>query len=398
MIWLDLVLVGFATLAVAIGWRAGLLRGGGAFLGMIVGIIIGVTLVPGLISALNVNAVPGYIITAASVVILAAMGNALGSWAGQVFRGLLKWRPAQWLDHSIGAVLGLFGFILVAWILIALLAFLPTNTVSTDLANSRVLASLNARMPEPVRFGLDQAESALQSATLPVISGGGFFLPTDPAPPPTINTVLTPEVEAVLDSVVRVSGNKPSCSTGATGSGYVSTPEHVTTNAHVVAGMTSPRITLRNGKTYRAEVVALEADIDVAVLYVPGLPLSPIPTSTESAPGTVGTVAGYPGGGELTLVGGSVVSEISNRQAIGTDIYGNGGVGRNVLVLSTQVVPGNSGGPFLGTDGRVLGLIFAQALEDPTVGYALTATQFRETSRAYGDATTPINTGACPVG
>ena len=91
-------------------------------------------------------------------------------------------------------------------------------------------------------------------------------------------------------------------------------------------------------------------------------------------------------------------AELSGRQTVGDDIYGNPGVPREVFVMTATVVPGNSGGPVLGMDGKVIGLVFAQALEDSNVGYALTAEQFRTLSREYGSATTPINTGDCPAG
>lgn len=88
---------------------------------------------------------------------------------------------------------------------------------------------------------------------------------------------------------------------------------------------------------------------------------------------------------------------IDGRDAAGTDIYGHPGVERQVFVLSAQVRPGNSGGPLLSTDGRVLGLVFAQAKRSRGVGFALTAEQFRVTSRQAGAAAQPVDTGPCPV-
>ena len=40
---------------------------------------------------------------------------------------------------------------------------------------------------------------------------------------------------------------------------------------------------------------------------------------------------------------------------------------------------------------------FAQALEDPNVGYALTAEQFRGLSRSVGSASVAVSTGPCVV-
>ena len=50
--------------------------------------------------------------------------------------------------------------------------------------------------------------------------------------------------------------------------------------------------------------------------------------------------------------------------------------------------PGNSGGPLLSTDGRVVGVVFAKSLDDPSTGYALTMDEARPVLDAAS--------GACP--
>jgi S1-C subfamily serine protease len=42
---------------------------------------------------------------------------------------------------------------------------------------------------------------------------------------------------------------------------------------------------------------------------------------------------------------------------------------------------GNSGGPLVDPQGRVLGVIFAAAADDPNVGYALTAKEVADEAR-----------------
>ena len=394
---LDWIFVVLATFSVILGWRAGLVRGLFGFAGFLAGLVAGVMLVPNVVDQWSLSTTSRSLIVVASVLTAAIFGQLLGGWAGGVLRSRITWRPAETVDSLGGAGLALVGFAMMLWVLATAVLWLPTNPATDSFSASRVVDSLDARVPGVAKQALYDAESRFQDATLPVIVGG-FYTPPASTPPPATSDAMTPAVQDVLDSVVRVSGNKPSCGSGATGSGYVSTYEHVTTNAHVVAGMDRPRVTTSTGDSYRAEVVAMDTGVDVAVLYVPGLPLEPVPTSTDAHTDTEGAVAGYPGGGELAVSGVVIRAELSGRQTVGDDIYGNPGVPREVFVMTATVVPGNSGGPVLGMDGKVIGLVFAQALEDSNVGYALTAEQFRTLSREYGSATTPINTGDCPAG
>lgn len=381
-----------AVLAVLIGWRVGLLQGFLGFLGFVAGLAVALWLVPA--------AAPDWRLSGWRIALVAALvlcGGFLGQAVGALAGGWLRLRvdntAGRKVDSALGAGLALATTAVAVWALVVVSGVLVPGWQAAS--NSRIVAGIDQRMPIGARQALDGLAGAVHDATLPLVMGG--LLPGTTAPPPPDTSDVTPAVASALDSVVKVSGPRPECGNGATGSGYVSTPEHVTTNAHVVAAMSSPRVTTPQGKTYTATVVGFDPRLDVAVLYVPGLPLAAVPTSTAVAAGTQGVVAGYPGGGPLEVLPAVVSGVLTSGRAIGTDIYGGSPVVRDALVISADVRPGNSGGPLLGEDGTVLGLVFAQALEDDRVGYALTASEFRELSRQAGAATTAVSAGSCPA-
>jgi len=56
---------------------------------------------------------------------------------------------------------------------------------------------------------------------------------------------------------------------------------------------------------------------------------------------------------------------------------------------------GNSGGPLVSADGRVLGVIFAASVTDANTGYALTADQVAAAAESGRTSDTAVDTGGC---
>ena len=106
-------------------------------------------------------------------------------------------------------------------------------------------------------------------------------------------------------------------------------------------------------------------------------------------------MAGFPLDGPYRLDAARVREVVDAR---GSDIYGQPGTSREVYSLYAQVRPGNSGGPLLSTDGRVVGVVFAKSLDDASTGYALTMDEAQPVLDAASTASTPVDTGACVAG
>jgi S1-C subfamily serine protease len=101
---------------------------------------------------------------------------------------------------------------------------------------------------------------------------------------------------------------------------------------------------------------------------------------------------GYPGGGNL-YVGAARVRD--RGEIKGPDFRDSRTVVRDVYALFGSVRAGNSGGPLFSPDGRVLGVVFASAIDDPNTGYALTADQVARAASTGARSAAPVSTGGC---
>ena len=225
-----------------------------------------------------------------------------------------------------------------------------------------------------------------------VFSGvGKAHLVNVPAPDPAV--LNSPGGQAADSRVVKIQGSAPSCDRMIQGSGFVYAPQRVITNAHVVAGVTQgPTVTTVHGVTYRALVVFYDPRIDVAVLYVPGLDLTPLRFSSQANPGDDAVVAGYTEDHAFTAVPARIGQVLP---AESPDIYGSGQVDRQVYQIRGLVGPGNSGGPLLSPGGTVDGVVFAVAGGVPDTAFVLTAPEVEGDANAGANATAPVSTQGC---
>ena len=145
------------------------------------------------------------------------------------------------------------------------------------------------------------------------------------------------------------------------GSGWVVRPGIVVTNAHVVAGSEALRAQLPGSdKVVPATTIWFDPVHDIAIVRAAGLRRLPALELAEQAQaGTQAAILGYPGGGpydvQFARLGGTAMIPAGSA-LIGEES------GKRQSIPSTALLgksrPGNSGGPVVDGDGRVLGMIY----------------------------------------
>ena len=400
---LDLILLALAILYAVRGYRRGALVGGLSFVGFLVGAGIGLLVGPPLARAIfggghDVNAERALgqrILALVLVFTIAVVGEYLALLGAIVLRRKVQRTLLRPIDAVGGAVLSVIGLLLVAWLLGSALASAPFPKIARQIRRSAVLSYVDRVMPSIFHPLYGDLQRLLQQHGLPPVFNPfrGIPLPAPFVAPPNAGAV-PPALHAAGGEVVKIVGDAPSCSRGLEGSGFIFAPQHVMTNAHVVAGVTNPTVTTPNpnGQTLRARVVLYDPNRDVAVLYVPGLTRRPLAFNGPVATGSDAVVAGYPLDGPLTATAARIAGD---QEVTGPNIYANREVTREVYTLRAKVREGNSGGPLLSRSGKVDGVVFASSVEQPDVGYALTAREVGSDARAGASATRTVSTQGC---
>lgn len=137
----------------------------------------------------------------------------------------------------------------------------------------------------------------------------------------------------------------------------------VLTNEHVIHAARPPRndpiFIIRDGELESARLGAWDADLDLALLFV-RIPIQPLPLASDRERSVrVGdTVYAV---GSPYLLQGSVTSGVVSR------------VDPDIIQTDAAVNPGNSGGPLLDTDGRVVGIVVGKLFGAEGLGFAVPA-------------------------
>jgi S1-C subfamily serine protease len=391
---LDLILIVLAVAFAVAGYRQGFIIGVLSFAGFIGGVVIGAIFAPR-ISRAMAGSLPWQAFIAILVVFAAAViGMVVASGLGVAVRSRVVGRPATILDSLGGAAVNVVAVLLVAWLIGSFVVYSPFPGISSQVNDSVVLKGVDKIVPRTALSlpGFPPLRSLLTSGPYTQVFSA-FGAESALAIQAPDNAVLnSPALLTARKSIVKIIGIAPSCSRRIEGSGFVISPEHVLTNAHVVAGVTDgPEVSTRHGH-YRASVVLYDPQRDIAVLDVPGLTAAPLSFAGAASYGANAIVAGYPYNHPFTVDAARLdVAE----SAVGPNIYQDSQVKRQIYPIRALVRPGNSGGPLLAPNGTVYGVVFAAAVSLKDTGYALTAQEVSGDAARGERATTPVSTERC---
>ncbi len=390
----DLIIV-LAMAAYAIGgYRSGAVVGVFSMLGFIGGAAIGAQLADPIGSAVA-NGRARVPVAVLLVLLVAVVGQIIGVYLGGHLRARFVRAKGRPLDSAIGAVIGVLAVLVVSWMVAVPLASSPYPGLASEASHSTIVRRVDGVMPDRARNLYSSLRQFLDQSGFPPVFGD---LPstsiTAVAPPPaSLPPAFRSRVVAARASILKIISDAPQCSRGIEGTGFVFARERIVTNAHVVAGAKTVRIQLGSGNSLKAVVVVYDPDRDVAVLAVPGLTAPPLRfTKVPAATGDPAAVIGYPENGPYTVKTARVRGK---AEVDGTNIYGNGDVRREIYSIRAVVRQGNSGGPLLAPNGRVLGIVFATARDSADTGFVLTNGEIQtdvENGRSLTDA---VGTGGC---
>lgn len=220
------------------------------------------------------------------------------------------------------------------------------------------------------------------------------------------DAAVTAVVDRVLPSVVSidireretyrrgVASSTPAQLSIGGGSGFfISEDGLVVTNRHVIAdGDVDYFVMSQDGKEYPANVLALDPSLDLGVLKVEGggFPALELGDSDALRPGQTVIAIGNALAEFQNSVTKGIVSGL-NRHLYAGD-FGEEELLEEAIQTDAAVNPGNSGGPLLTLDGKVVGMNTATSDLAQSLGFALPSNALRravESVRLYGRIVRP---------
>jgi S1-C subfamily serine protease len=386
----DVVVVAALAGCMFVGWRIGGLVVGGFVIGFGGGVALGTAYAPLVTGPLGQGS--GF-----AVVVLLTFGTAtLLAVAGYQLGGMLRSRVsepnAEIPDAALGMAVGGVAALALVWVFGSTLAAGPSGPVSSSVSGSALLRAVDQVLP-PAPPLITQVGRHLGDRPGPSLFSG--FEPPRPEPPQPAELPDQAEVttasEAGRASTVQIVAR--GCPGGSAGSGVAVADETVVTNAHVIAG-SDRTFVVEQGDERLATPLVYDAQLDLAVLRVPGLAAPSLPLADDLRQrGAVGAALGYPEPERNYEASPAVV--LDRLLARGYGLYNQELVDRRIYRLNAAVRPGGSGGPLVTPDGAVIGLMFARGGTHPEIGYALSTPAIRERVQTARQASDPASTGAC---
>jgi len=393
-VWVDLVIVAIALLAAFSGYRQGAAASALAFAGVLIGAVAGVLLAPLVIKQFD----DGRLRLAVGVLLiigLIVVGELSGMVLGRAARSSIHSPTLRRIDSGVGSVLQVVAILVAAWLLSFPLRGADQPRISQAVDDSRIVQAVDDVAPQWMRNVPDELTELIDSSGIKEVIGPFGATKVSNVDEPDQQLAELPIVRQVRPSVIKITGVARSCGQSLEGSGFVVGPNRIMTNAHVVAGTDEVSVETARGRHLDATVVWFNYRTDVAILDVPNLRAPSLDFAADQASTSDDAIVlGFPENGPYTITPVRVRNVVNLN---GPDIYQSPKpVQREVYTMRGLIRSGNSGGPMITEDGKVLGLVFG-ASQDPAddTGFALTASQVQQDLAAAKGRTSAVSTQRC---
>jgi serine protease Do len=190
----------------------------------------------------------------------------------------------------------------------------------------------------------------------------------------------TEVAQAASDSVVTILGYEHAVNGGrysswitkvTSGTGFfVDERGYVLTNKHVVNDAGTYTVILANGDREDASVVYKDPNNDLAIIKIPGFnyPVMPLGDSSDLKIGETVVGIGNSYSRDGTIVAPGSISALNKTILLETDTDDHL---RNLIQTTTQLYPGDSGGPLFTLDGEVVGINVATAVDYNNLSFSI---------------------------
>lgn len=389
----DLAILAAVGFALFSGYKRGAVLQVFSWGGFVLGIITGGVIGPPIVRAIN----PSSPAARALVALAAWLGTAfiiegiVAVVGSRLVRKITGARIKQ-VDAAFGSAIAAVLALLAVWLISVPAKQNPT--AAKLLKGSVIVRGMYDIMPNPPNIMAGIGGFLSHTGFPEVFAQFNPSLAPEVSPPPA-SLRNDPKVLAAARFTYKISS--VGCDGIVNGSGFPVGERMVITAAHVVAGTRRTQVLEPSdggSGRYDARVVYIDTDRDIAVLYVPQLESELIVSRSRASRGTDGAAIGYPGGGARKT---SVARVRTRTPATGRDIYSRKLVERTIYVLYSSVHQGNSGGPFVDTQGRVRGMIFAASAQNENEAYALAEDEIFRAVRAADGKRRSVDTHQCAI-
>lgn len=385
---ITILILLLSAIAIIRGWYIGSIRQLFSTLGLAIGLIIGILVSGFIVGAFHSSSLK--VIMALLITLSSTMGFLIiAENLGYRVKGGIKISLVNEIDSAVGSIFALITIILSVWIISSIISFSSFANLNPNILNSPLVQLIDSNLPS-VPSVITRLGTLIDPNSFPKV-----FVGLEPAP---INSsIKLPNIEGMNNainmdkySIVKVAGQ--GCGGIVEGTGFVVGNDLIATNAHVIAGVASPVIYDSNG-AHSSQTISFNPDLDFAVLRVPNLSGKPLVFDSKvAANSSPALILGFPGDGSLSAKSAVVLDEFN---AVGRNIYDKGNIKRSIYEIKSNVLPGNSGGPLIESNGQVIGVVFAQSINYKNIGYAITADQaVNEINQAISNPV-PKNTSQC---